>query len=60
MMGEVVNLRLVRKAKTRTNEAKLADAARAKSGETKAAKDARKLEQDRAARELDGMKREPE
>ena len=57
-MGEVVNLRLARKAKARADGAKLADAARAKSGETKLAKSARKHEQARAARELDGAKRE--
>ena len=60
VVGEVINLRLARKAKARTDGAKLADAARAKSGETKAAKAARKLEQARGARELDGAKREPE
>ena len=59
-MGEVINLRLARKAKARTDGAKLADAARAKSGESKAEKTARKLEQARAERELDGAKREPE
>ena len=59
-MGEVINLRLARKAKARADGTKAADVARAKSGETKAAKSARKLEQARAAHELDGMKREPE
>jgi hypothetical protein len=59
-MGEVINLRLARKAKARADGAKAADAARAKSGESKPAKAARKLELARAARQLDGATREPE
>jgi hypothetical protein len=39
-MGEIVNLRRVRKAKARITASKEADAARAKSGRTRAARDA--------------------
>ena len=58
-MGEVVNLRLARKAKARTVEVKAADEARAKSGESKAAKSARRAEKSRAQSQLDGAKLEP-
>lgn len=57
-MGEVVNLRMARKAKVRADKAKQADANRALHGESKAAKAARKAEAERAARLLDGAKRE--
>jgi len=57
-MGDVVNLRLARKAKARTQSVKAAEQARAKSGESKPARLARLREADRAARELDGAKRE--
>jgi Domain of unknown function (DUF4169) len=59
-MGEVINLRLARKAKIRAEGGKAAEAARAKSGESKSVKRARKREAQRAARQLDGAKREPE
>ncbi len=57
-MAEVVNLRLARKARARSDKAREADAARALHGESKAAKLARKAEAARAERLLDGAKRE--
>lgn len=59
-MGEIVNLRLARKAKRRADEAKQAASNRAAHGESKAAKVLRKSEAERAARLLDGARREPE
>ncbi len=57
-MGEVINLRLARKAKARADKAKVAATNRALHGESKAQKAARKAEAERAARTLDGAKRE--
>jgi Domain of unknown function (DUF4169) len=57
-MGEVINLRLARKSRARADATRSAEAARAMSGERKVAKQARKAEADRAARLLDGAKRE--
>lgn len=57
-MAEIVNLRMARKAKKRADKAETAAANRALSGQSKAAKLARKREADRAARALDGAKRE--
>ncbi|MBD3730279.1 MAG: DUF4169 family protein [Sphingomonadales bacterium] len=57
-MGEVVNLRLARKAKKRSDKAREAEANRAKFGQSRAEKDARQDELARTDRILDGAKRE--
>ena len=57
-MAEVVNLRMARKARTRAKKAREAEAARIVHGETKQARAARKAEEERAGRTLDGAKRE--
>ncbi|MDE2596838.1 MAG: DUF4169 family protein [Sphingomonadales bacterium] len=57
-MAEVINLRLARKAMARQDARAAADANRAKFGEPKAARDARRREADRADRAHDGAKRE--
>ncbi|WP_298674272.1 DUF4169 family protein [uncultured Sphingomonas sp.] len=57
-MGEVVNLRLARKAKRRATEATTAAANRAAFGRTKSEKDADRANRARAERALDGAKRE--
>ena len=57
-MAEIINLRLARKAKARTAKAQAAATNRASFGELKSAKAARQTEQLRAARALDGSKRE--
>jgi Domain of unknown function (DUF4169) len=54
-MAEVINLRLARKAKARTDKA-----SQAAFGESKAARIARKGEAERTARHIDGHQREPE
>lgn len=59
-MAEVINLRLARKAKARTDKASQAAANRAVFGESKAARIARKAEAERTARHIDGHQREPE
>lgn len=55
-MAEVVNLRMARKARARADKAISAEANRAAHGTSKAAKAARKAEDRRASRQLDGMK----
>lgn len=55
-MGEIVNLRMARKAKARTAKERAADSNRAAHGETKAAKANRKADQTRTDRLLDGAK----
>ncbi len=57
-MADVINLRLARKAKARSDAAQLADANRAKHGQTKAERSARRIDAARAERQLDGSKRE--
>ena len=57
-MAEVINLRMARKAKQRTDKAREAEANRAKFGQTKAEKTQRQQESDRAERVLDGAKLE--
>ncbi len=57
-MGEVVNLRLARKAKRRATEAATAATNRAAFGRTKAEKAADRAARDRAEHLLDGAKRE--
>lgn len=58
-MGEVVNLRMVRKAKTRSDREETAAANRAKFGRTKVEKQRSDREQARADATLDGARREP-
>jgi Domain of unknown function (DUF4169) len=55
-MGDVVNLRTVRKQKSRDDHAKKAGANRMKFGRTKAEKQLVKLETTRAETVLDGHK----
>lgn len=57
-MAEIVNLRQVRKNKLRDEEAKLADANRLKFGQSKAEKNLRKAETERAENMLSAHKRE--
>lgn len=57
-MGDVINLRAVRKAKGREERAAEAQANRAKFGRTKGEKLREAQEAERAARLLDGAKRE--
>lgn len=57
-MGDVVNLRLARKAATRRTKEADAAANRAAHGRTRAERTASKAEATRAARLLDGAKRE--
>ncbi|GEN98915.1 hypothetical protein NSE01_07480 [Novosphingobium sediminis] len=57
-MGEIVNLRLARKAATRRSKEAEAAANRAAHGRTSAERDATKAENVRAARLLDGAKRD--
>ena len=57
-MAEVINLRTARKARQRGAAEASAAANRAKFGQPKAARQAQKHEADRAAKLLDGAKRE--
>lgn len=57
-MAEIVNLRLARKARQRTDAQQQAAQNRAKFGQTRAARDQDRREAERAARELDGHRRE--
>jgi hypothetical protein len=57
-MAELINLRLARKAKARANSAQKAPENRALHGQTKAAKAKLARAAERAARQLDGAKRE--
>ncbi|OCC23041.1 hypothetical protein MB02_12735 [Croceicoccus estronivorus] len=57
-MAEIVNLRMARKAKERADKDRKAQANRAKHGQTKGERQARKMESERSARELDSKKRE--
>jgi hypothetical protein len=59
MTGEIVNLRLARKAKARAADKAHADANRAKFGRTKAERAATSAEAERSARIVDGAKLEP-
>jgi hypothetical protein len=58
-MAETVNLNRARKAKAHGEAQATAAANRIAHGRTKAEKQAAKVEAERRARELDGMKREP-
>lgn len=57
-MAEIVNLRLARKAKKRVAAAQQAQANRAQHGRTRAERKAQQQEADRAARLLDGARRD--
>ena len=57
-MAEIINLRLARKARARREAEQAAAANRARHGETRAAKDSRRLDAEREARKLDGTRRE--
>ncbi|MFM6829213.1 MAG: DUF4169 family protein [Novosphingobium sp.] len=57
-MAEIVNLRMVRKAKARAEHQAEAQANRAKFGRTKAEKARDRLDAERATRLLDGARRE--
>ncbi|MDM7956360.1 DUF4169 family protein [Blastomonas sp.] len=57
-MAEIINLRQVRKAQKRKQADATASANRAKFGQTKAERNAQTAETQRAARLLDGAKRE--
>ena len=57
-MAEIINLRLARKAKQRTDAEKQASANRSRHGETKGEKLRRQQEAERLARTVDGAKRE--
>jgi len=57
-MGEVVNLRLARKAKRRVEKEKIAAANRAAFGRSKAEKAVTKAEANRLDRDLDGVRRD--
>lgn len=58
-MGEVVNLRIARKRKARTEKAAEADANRLKHGRSKAERQQARDEAERAALHLDGHRRDP-
>ncbi len=58
-MGEIVNLRRVRKAKHRTDAEAMAAANRTRSGRTRAEREGEAMEAGRAARLLDGARLEP-
>ena len=57
-MGEIVNLNRARKARDKAVDKAVAVANRAAHGRTKAQREAADTERDRAARLLDGAKRE--
>ncbi|MBW8755185.1 MAG: DUF4169 family protein [Sphingomonadales bacterium] len=59
-MAEIVNLRLARKARKRSEAEQQAAANRSKHGETKGEKLRRQQEAERLARRVDGAKREPD
>ena len=55
-MAEIVNLRLVKKAKARAEKSAEADANRAKHGLAKPVRDLAKARDEKAARDLDSIK----
>ncbi|MDO5605493.1 MAG: DUF4169 family protein [Paracoccus sp. (in: a-proteobacteria)] len=57
-MSQITNLNRFRKQKARADARQQADVNAAKHGRTKARKAAEKAEADRAARQLDGVKRD--
>jgi hypothetical protein len=58
MTDKVVNLRMARKARARTEKAARADASAARHGRTKAQRAAEEAAAERARRALDGHERE--
>lgn len=57
-MGDIINLRLARKAKVRAEKERVASANRVKFGRTKAERDGARLEEGRLDRNLEGSRRE--
>ena len=57
-MGDIVNLNRYRKAQARAEKEKQAEENRIRFGRPKAETQARRKEEDRAKRDLDGKKRE--
>ena len=58
-MGDIVNLRTVRKQRDRAEDARKADENRARFGRTKAEKQAQAKTAERAETQLDNHRREP-
>lgn len=59
MTGKIINLRQARKRKARKENAQSGTENAARFGVSKSNRNARQQEQDKAARHLDGHKREP-
>jgi hypothetical protein len=59
-MAEIVNLRRVKKAKARAEKSAQAEANRAKHGTPKAVRDLAKVQEEKAAREIDAHKLDKE
>lgn len=59
-MGEIVNLRRARKAKKRTDDARIGDANRVAFGRTKIERELTEKEKQLAARKLDGHRLRPD
>ena len=59
-MTEIVNLRMARKRRARDDASERAERNRLAHGRTRARRDAARGEAERAARTLDGAKREPD
>ncbi len=59
-MAEIINLRLARKARERAARETEAQANRARHGRTRAEREVKSLDAARAARKLDGARRETE
>lgn len=59
-MAEIVNLRMVRKARARSEAGQAAAESRARHGRTRAEKARDHVEGERLARTVDGAKREPD
>ncbi len=57
-MAEIINLRLARKARKRSDDVAQAEQNRAKFGRTRGEKDRDRIEAERQARLIDGAKRE--
>lgn len=60
MMAEIVNLRRARKAKMRAKKEADAEAARVQSGAPKPARDLTKARTEKALRDLEGMRLDPD
>ena len=59
IMAEVINLRLARKARARSEKDRQAQANRARFGQTKVERSVQKAEEERATRDLEGKRRDP-